>query len=1210
MVEGFPTDSIDLRHAALVRFMTPEFMASVVGHVLDHKDELPLDVRRKLDSAIKSVVRVPRFPNQPERAPTPLLKQPIIARLVDSEPLANAIFQSWFPSQATIYAMIKGHLYTRDTEVEYPDFNTHKFRGSWSYEAWMSERDAILSAHKDLPRDDVALMLCFATDNIPTDPQTDLLGETELMDDGILNQARRFLDRLPADAPEWSVDVPDFLTAVSEIAGRKELERELVAAADALNLQVAEQVAELDQYSSRLSYLELDTRSWRASVDLPVVDVTRTSSLLREFTKRLEEYDPIPQMGSSLSETRRLQDEHDEASRRIQELKGEIDQVLLVRSESRDEERTPTVEDKTEVRDPDPDLTGGISDIKLSEGTFEFNPTRTNYSLEVENTIELLSVTPIPSRPGASIEITFDTPTGETIEASEVNDGTFIVSPLLVGQTVIHISATPEDSNSSEAYTLSVTRSKGAVAAPIPSTDATLKLLSVSAADIEFNPEVTHYSLSLNEGLDRLALKPEPAHEAASVTVTVYLPDGTTVEVSKTEEVDFLITSELISHGDIAIRIEVTAEDGENTQVYMVVAKWEIVPDLPAHLWNLVAQDDLAGAYWIARAIESQGVDPPVPLTLLKAVHGGRCLSPNSDTFAEELSLIWAESEVNEDDDSQVLLRLAAALMPSLVVPEKGLSDWLTAPSCLPGLDAVLSPIKDYGNMVGHPLLPEHVSGDEGNQQLQNLIVEASAEAKRWLYEAPQNQNKFNRAVKVLQYLCRDGVLGQMLTPVAEDHRDKLHAVQDHLDSLDRAGYPEIIYSAENSMGARPGRSDEIVGNARNWLVNRIDDAKKRASTWSSLVSRESEGRAAGSNDWLMQQVNELRAQFQTGFASAMDGLLELSSEGNPPAIAAAAMCAARSMQQMADYLRLETQHETLQQTSAIVHRLRTLSNDSGAASANDGRADQLEVALSPRLLWAPSVILDDNGLLASDESLIDLAASPANFDLNSMTLEEVVQIRTDHHDFRFFELLTCGLAANGVDRLKRKFLAELTAERKTLQGVIESTNVAVEQADKDGVIEFEGLQWNKYKNALDDVKIGEALNFGPIYDALDGIKGELLAERRRRGQELLEEWQALEGEADSDSDDNRDLFASVRGTFEIAGSTDSMDIRVMEECVSRVRNGLLGEAGNFSRSQEQFQRRDLEEFQDFYKSLRDPKGHTRDSEGLNNLVQKLKREV
>ena len=1206
MVEGSPTASVDLRHAALLRFMTPEFMASVVGHVLDHKDELLLDVRRKLDSAIKSVVRIPRFPNQPERAPAPLLKQSIVAHLVDSEPLVNAIFQSWFLSQAAIHAKIKGYLYTRDIEVEYPDFNTHKFRGAWSFDTWMSERDAILSAHKDLLIDDVALMLCFSTDNIPTDPPTDLQGEMELMDDGILNQARRYLEHLPADADEWSVDVPHFLTAVSEIADRKEFERESVAVARALNSQVAE----LDQYSSRLSYLELDISSWRASVDLPVVDVTRISGLLREFAERLEEYDLVLQAGSSFSETRRLRDEHEEASRLIQELKGEIDQVLLVRSESRDGERTPAVEDKTETKDHGSDLTGGISDIKLSEGTFEFNPTRTNYSLEVENTVELLSVTPVPTRPGATIEITFDTPTGETIEASEVNDDTFIVSPLLVGQTVIHISATPEDSNSSEAYTLSVTRSKGAVVAPIPSTDATLKLLSVSDADIEFNPEVTHYSFGLNEGLDRFSLKPEPAHETASVYVTVNLPDGTTVGVSKTGEADFLITPELLSYGDIAIHIDVTAEDGETTQVYTVIAKQEIVPGLPAHLWNLVAQDDLAGAYWIARAIESQGTDPVVPSPLLKAVHGGRCLSPNSDTFVEDLFLIVAESEVSEDDDSQVLLRLAAALMPSLVAPETGLSDWLAAPSCLPGLDAVLSHIKTYANTGGRPLLPEHVSGDEGNQQLQGLIVQASAEAKQWLEEAPQNQTNFNRAVRVLQYLCKDGVLSQMLTPVAEDHRDKLHTVQVHLDSLDRAGYTEMINSAENSIGARPGRSTEIVGKARDWLVSRIEEAKVRASRWISLVSREAESRTPRSDEWLMSQVTSLRGQLQIGFPSAMEGLLELSSEGNPPAVAAAAMCAARSMQQMVDYLRLETQHETLQQTSAIVRRLRTLIDVSGTPTTNGGRVDQLEVALSRRLLWAPQVILDDDGLLVSEESLLDLASSPASFDLNSTALEEVMQIRTDHHDFRFFELLIYGLPAGEVDRLSRKFLGELTAERKTLQGVIESTNVAVEQADKDGVIEFEGSHWSKYKNALDDVNVKEALNFGPIYDALDGVKAELLAERRRRGQELLEEWQALEGEVDSDSDNKGDLLVSVKGTFEIASSIDSMDIRVMEDCVSRVRNGQLGEEGNFSRVQEQSQSRALEEFQDFYKSLRDPKAHTRNSEGLNNLIQELKREV
>ena len=1207
MVEEVPKASLDLRHAALLSFMTPEFRASVVGNVLENRDALPSDVRRKLDLAIRSVVRVPRFPYQPERAPAPLLRQPIVDQLVDSEHLAQTILESWFLSRETLYAIIKAHLFTRDIEVEYPDFNGHEFRGAWSYDAWMSTRDDILSTHKDLPIDDVALMLCFATDRFPSDSPTDSQASKENMDDSILDQARRYLELLPAEATEWSVDVlRNFLTAVSEIAVQKELERESAAAVRGLNSQMAE----LDEYRDKLNYLELDTSSWRAPTDLPVFNVAEASGLLRELMVRLQDYDPEPQRGSSLSETQRLREEHDEASRVIQELKGKIDQMIVVRYESTEEDCTFELEDEIEASDPEPAIAGEISDIKLSEGTLEFNPLHTHYSIDVENTVELLTVTPLTNRGGATLNVSSDAPGGETIEASKTDDGEFLVSTLPVGQTIIYISVTFEDPDDSKTYTLSVTRGQEAVAAPPLSADATLRSLSVSATVIEFNPEVTNYSFDLDEEPGGLTIKLEPTHEAASVFVVADLSDGTTVEVAKASADEFLLAPELMSYGDISLRATVTAEDRETAQVYTIVAKRETTSDPSEYLWNLVAQDDLAGAYWLARAIVSQGHVPPAPPQLLKAVQGARWLSPNSDAFVEDLFYIVGESEISDYEDIDVLLRLAAGLVPSLVFPETNLLAWVAAPSCLPGLDAVLSPVKAYAN-TGHALRAEHVSGDEGNQQLQGLIARASAEARQWLEEAPQNQTRFTRAVRVLQYFCRDGVLHEMLTPVAEDDREKINAVRDCVNLLDRGDYAELINSAEDSMGVRSTRSSHIVGNARDWLVNRIEEAKIRANSWLSLVSREAEGRSASSNDWLLEQVSILRGQLQTELPSAFEGLLELSSEETTPALAAAAKCVTRSMQELMDYLNLQTQHEIPQPTSDIVHQLGAISTGAATPIARGGDVDQLESALGRRLLWVPSLHLNDNGLPSSDDSLIDLATSPESFDSNRMTLEEVMLRRMDNHDFRFFELLRHGLSSNEADQLDRRFQSELASERKTLLEELESTQGAVEQAEKDGVIEFEGSLWTKHKNTLDDVSVEEALDFTTIYDGLDAIRRELSEERSRRGQELLEEWQSLEGQFDLQSDDDQEFLAGVKSTFEMARRIESLDIRVMEDCVSRVRNRQSGEEEYLARTiSEELRHGTLEKFQEFSGAIGDPKAHVRGSEGLSNLIQELKRAV
>ena len=464
MAEELSKASLDLRHAALLSLMTPEFKASVVGNVLEHRDKLPSDVRRKLDLAIKAVIRVPKFPYQPEKAPALLLKQAIVNQLGDSDPLANAVFESWFLSKETLYAITKGHLFTRDIEVDYPDFSSHEFQGAWTGDAWMSARDDILSVHNDLPVNDVALMLCFATDRIPSDPPADLQGERENMDESILNQARRYLELLPADAAEWFVDVPHFLTEVSEIADRKGVERESVAAARALNSQIAE----LDRYHDKLNYLELDTNSWKTTTDLLAVKVAEVSDLLQELVDRLQEYDPEPQKGSSLSETQRLMEEHDEASRVIQVLKGKIDQTMAVRPESTEGSRISELDEEIEDRDTETETAGGISDIKLSEGILEFDPFCTNYSLDVGNTVELLTVMPVTNRIDANINVSYETPDGDMIEASKMDGGEFLVSTLPVGQTIIYISDAFDDSNDSKIYMLSVTRGPESVGLLLP----------------------------------------------------------------------------------------------------------------------------------------------------------------------------------------------------------------------------------------------------------------------------------------------------------------------------------------------------------------------------------------------------------------------------------------------------------------------------------------------------------------------------------------------------------------------------------------------------------------------------------------------------------------------------------------------------------------------------------------------------------------------
>ena len=1204
MAERGPIMQTDLQHTSLLNLLAQEFEESIVVHVLNHRTELPNDVRRELDSAINSVVKVPQFPNQPAIAPAPLLKQLIIDQLVNSKPLANAVLHAWFASQETLYAIVKRYLYSRDMDVEYPDFVDHRFRGTWSHDEWMSEREGILAVHGDLNEDDVALMLCFAADKIPNRSKAESRGEEDPMNQNVLVQALRFLELLPADAPEWFFDVPDFLSSASDVVDRKKNERESVAAVQALS----KIIVDLRQYSSLLEYLELDLSSWEAPANLSSAEVAQVSESLTNFSGFLEEYDPAPKMGSSFSETQRLREEHDAVTRSLLELKLELDKALSAgnavhRSPS---ELVPDHSINTAAQEPN--RVGSLSDIRLSDGPLDFSPTQKNYTINLDNDVESLAITPVTDHVAVAVDLDVLTPDGEKIEGLESGQGTFIVSSLNVGQTVIFINIIAEDPRYNETYTLAVTRAPNISVTPTRSSDASLESLHLQGTRLEFPQGVVQIHTDLPEELESLTVVPETAHVAATVVLATVLSDGTTVDGLISDGRGFAIAGDALGDGDLALHISVTAEDNETSQTYTVFAWRKPVLDVPSILWDLVAQDDLAGAYWIARSMIAQGLNPPIPPQVLKALQGGRWLSPDSDKYVGDLFDIEGESkDLDDNDDAQTLLRLSAGLLPSLIAPETNLLSWLSTPRCLQAIESIVSPIKAFA-AGGNPLRPEHITGDEGLQHLQGLITEASAEAQKWLEEAPKYQTRFSKAVRVWQYLCGEGVLNQMLTPVSQDRRNQIDTVQRYIDILNRDGYAEVINQAENLMGGRTSRQGDIVGNARDWLVKRIDEAKDRATMWCNHVTREVSARPGRLDRRLQEQVSTLRSQLQAAYSSVFEALDELGSEGNPQDLAASARCATRSLQQLADYLNIDIQHEPLEELPGIVRDLKAINLPGRSASNQSNGVDQLEIAISRWLLWVPSIEIDEVCLPVSDDSLVATTRVTASLHQGNVSLEDALQSRMDHRDFRFSDLLMSGLPSETLDHNRDRYLAGLTIERNTLREAIELTRSAVDQAEKDGVIEFEGSQWNKHQHTLDDLDVETVLNFGPVYGSLEAIKKELHEERMQRRKELLEEWQALIQESAGGLDLNGDFLREVSSTFEKASSTDSLDIRVTEDCVSRLRNHQSGEEVSVAQTtREGTEPRSLEEFLKFYETIGNPRVHTQDSNGLNNLAQELK---
>ena len=201
-------------------------------------------------------------------------------------------------------------------------------------------------------------------------------------------------------------------------------------------------------------------------------------------------------------------------------------------------------------------------------------------------------------------------------------------------------------------------------------------------------------------------------------------------------------------------------------------------------MWNLVAQDDLAGAHWLAKSLVAEGlVEPQLPV-LLKAAQASRWLSPESSDYVEDLFEAVSDVEPPFSDDAHTMLALAASIQPSLVAPQTNLLAWLDSPICLPSIERIVSLVRDFANL-GHALGPEYIQGDEWQRHLQELIAEASSNARKWLEDSSKRFHNFGRTNNVWRNLCADGgALRNLLGAVASDHRSSVAEVKEHIREL------------------------------------------------------------------------------------------------------------------------------------------------------------------------------------------------------------------------------------------------------------------------------------------------------------------------------------------------------------------------------------------------------------------------------------------
>ena len=258
-----------------------------------------------------------------------------------------------------------------------------------------------------------------------------------------------------------------------------------------------------------------------------------------------------------------------------------------------------------------------------------FRSVTTSYSAQVANSVTEITVTPSVNHSGASY----------VIKLGGVNDADGTVS-LAVGRNVITVEVTAEDGNTTQTYTVNVTR------ADPPSIDATLSALTLSDIDFgTFASDTTSYSADVGNDISQTTVTPIVNDSGASYVIKldgVADPDGTLS----------------LAVGSNVITVVVTAEDETTIETYTVTVTRSEPLSTDATLKSLSIDDvewsrlslEYITAFWVT-------FDSSVTQATVRAVvnHPGA-------------SYVLKVDGVVDDDGVVPVVRVSAPVKPSITI--------------------------------------------------------------------------------------------------------------------------------------------------------------------------------------------------------------------------------------------------------------------------------------------------------------------------------------------------------------------------------------------------------------------------------------------------------------------------------------------------------------------------------------------------------------
>lgn len=640
-------------------------------------------------------------------------------------------------------------------------------------------------------------------------------------------------------------------------------------------------------------------------------------------------------------------------------------------------------------------------------------------------------------------------------------------------------------------------------------------------------------------------------------------------EVETGEKTEVFTIGELLTSRDYAGRISASPDS----------------PELDILLWTLIYEDDLAGAYWLSKAIEFKNGSSTVPPWMIMAIQGSRWISSDSGSYVETLLEI-AKAHRPGKNYVDCILGLAASIRPALIQPDSGLIDWLQKPErCPQNLARIVDSIKDFSK-YGRAIMPDDVTGVAGFHDLSTRIEEISASANRWMKDAATKKAKIKIATEVWRQLTGpNGELREFLRPVIMNDRENVQTIREGLHQWQKLDFidQKIDHITEEVSKLR---TRKIVGSPRQTIIRNIGDACDIAYNWCQLIDREHEHKKKGSK--LIQQIKILRKEIAECIPGLRESFRELTSAAEPAATSMSFACLARSVDQLLRDLNVHPDINLMESPGTAVQWI-----------SKDSR--NLEESISRRLILIPEYAsLHDLDLIKENtDEFIKIFCNSIRTD---MSLDHIVQVWIESQDYRYIEQLRPALDEKIFDEVQKKFKNALNDSEQLLREILSFTTSYIEQALVDGVITEE--LHAQYKDVLQSIELSRDLNFKRKYDDLSGIRNQIESQREQRLSELVIDWDRLQEQMEKSSSVSAQKWQV--SNF-IQDALSRKDTRVVEECLAHLRE-VFDKGINLEESLFKVQKRTdyLSEFLDAVPKIKS----WIESKGLHDVVNTIQNGV